>query len=260
MKRLIVTADDFGISMAVNAAVEGAHRNGILSAASLMVAGEAASDAVARAKAMSGLGVGLHLVLVDGKPVLPPERLPALVDRRGQFPNDPVRLGIKLQFSATARRQAEAEMRAQFDAFRATGLPLDHVNAHHHFHFHPAVRDLLLRLAPEYRVRAIRVPREAGFSMLTPFALALRRRLVRDRIAHNDWQIGIRDTGRMDKAALARHLASLPEGVTEIYSHPAIGNDEYAALIDPEIVALVKQFGVTPIPFRGLPYLTLSTR
>ena len=94
MKRLIVTADDFGASLAVNEAVEQAHREGILTAASLMVAGDAAADAVARARAMPSLGVGLHLVLVEGRPVLPPESIPALVDQTGRFRCDMARVCV----------------------------------------------------------------------------------------------------------------------------------------------------------------------
>ncbi|HEY5209683.1 MAG TPA: hopanoid biosynthesis-associated protein HpnK [Stellaceae bacterium] len=252
MKRLIVTADDFGISPGVNAAIEDSHRHGILSAASLMVAGDAAADAVARARRLPSLGVGLHLVLVDGAPILPPARLPDLVDATGRFPNAPARLGARLYFSAAARRQAEAETRAQLDAFRATGLPLDHVNAHHHFHFHPAVRDLLIRLAPEYGIRAIRVPREPGNMLLRPFAASLRRRFDRAGIVHNDWQLGLSDTGAMTTARTKELLGLLPNGVTEIYFHPAPGNDDHQALVDPEIVAMLKARHLHPTVFAQL--------
>jgi chitin disaccharide deacetylase len=256
MKRLIVTADDFGISPGVNAAVEDAHRNGILSAAGLMVAGDAAADAVERARRMPKLGVGLHLVLVDGKPVLPPERLPDLVDASGRFPNALVALGARIYLRAAARRQAEMEIRAQLEAFRATGLSLDHVNAHHHFHFHPVVRDILIRLAPEFGIRAMRVPREpflhANNVLLAPFVTALRRHLDQARIANNDWELGLSDTGAMDTARTKKLLARLPDGVTEIYFHPADGNADHSALIDPGVAALLKERGLAPISFAAL--------
>jgi chitin disaccharide deacetylase len=256
MRRLIVTADDFGISPAVNEAIEDSHRRGILSAASLMVAGDAAADAVERARRMPRLGVGLHLVLVDGKPVLPPERLPDLVDGAGRFPNTLTSLGARIYFSAAVRRQAEAETRAQLEAFRATGLPLDHVNAHHHFHFHPAVRDILIRLAPEFGIRAIRIPREPVFGaknlMLAPFVASLRRRLDRAGIAHNDWQLGLSDTGAITAERTRKLLARLPDGVTEMYFHPAIDNADHRALVDPGVAASLAQGGVTPIPFAAL--------
>ncbi len=271
MKQLIVTADDFGMSLAVNEAIENGHRGGILSAASLMVAGAAAADAVGRARTMPRLGVGLHLVLVDGKPVLPPERLPDLVDSSGLFPNDVAGLGARLYFGAAVRGQAEAEIRAQLEAFHATGLALDHVNAHHHFHFHPVVRDILLSLAPEFGVRAVRVPREPAWAtwwavrdrfsirianklLLGGFTARLRQKLDRAGIAHNDWQFGLSDTGDMQSEKMARLIARLPDGVTEIYCHPSTedGRAEYEALIDPEIVALLKRRGIAPIPFAAL--------
>ena len=90
-KNLVVTADDFGAAIAVNEAVEIAHRDGILTAASLMVAGAAAADAVVRARRLPMLGVGLHVVLVDGEPVLPPEQIPALVGPDGRFRTDMLR-------------------------------------------------------------------------------------------------------------------------------------------------------------------------
>jgi hopanoid biosynthesis associated protein HpnK len=257
LKRLIVTADDFGLSVAVNEAVEDAHRRGILSAASLMVAGDAAPDAVARARRLPGLGVGLHLV-----------------DRSGRFPNAMAGQGARLQFGAAARREARAEATAQFEAFRRTGLALDHVNAHHHFHFHPVVRDIVIGLAPKFGIGAARVPREpawptwracgdragqrlANKALLGWFTARLARRLDRASIAHNDWQLGLSDTGAMDAARLLKLLAALPEGVSEIYCHPSVdpadpGFDEYRALIDPEIVALLKKRGIDPIPFVAL--------
>jgi hopanoid biosynthesis associated protein HpnK len=269
VKRLIVTADDFGMSLAVNEAVENAYRNGILSAASLMVAGDAASDAIGRARQLPGLGVGLHLVLVDGRPILPPEQLPDLVDRKGRFPDALARLGARLYFNPTARYQAEIEIRAQLAAFRDTGLPLDHVNAHHHFHFHPVVRDILIRLAPQFGIRAIRIPREPAWrswrasgdrawaramnkAMLGRFTAPLKARLDSAGIAHNDWQLGLSDTGAMNAQRTMRLLTPLPDGVTELYSHPAMQNAEYQALLDPDVMALLAQADITPIPFAAL--------
>ncbi len=99
MKTLVVTADDFGLSLPVNEAVEEAHRNGILSAASLMVGAPAWHDAVARAHALPSLGVGLHLTLVDSVPVLPADQVPGLVGPDRRFSTDPVRFGTALFFS-----------------------------------------------------------------------------------------------------------------------------------------------------------------
>ena len=122
MKALIVTADDFGVSLPVNEAVETAHTKGILSAASLMTGAPAFEDAVARARRLPSLGVGIHLTMVDGRPVLPPDQVPGLVGTDGRFLNDPVRFGMALYFSPSLRRQVEAETLRHSAASSVVGL------------------------------------------------------------------------------------------------------------------------------------------
>src|SRR5450432_3836486 len=126
VKQLIITADDFGAAREVNEAVEQAHRSGILTATSLMVSAPAAADAVARAKQMPNLRVGLHLTLVDDRPTLPAVQIPRLVDRDGFFRSDMARAGAAMFFLPGVRKQLAAEIEAQFEAFAATGLTLDH--------------------------------------------------------------------------------------------------------------------------------------
>src|SRR5262249_52979458 len=176
MKQLVVTADDFGLCEEVNTAVEIAHRDGILSAASLMVSAPAAKDAIGRALRSPTLRVGLHIVLVDGRPTLPPEEIPDLVDASGAFPNDLFGAAVRWFFSPAARRQLEREVRAQFDAFRSTGIALDHVNAHNHMHLHPTVLGIVLPLAARFGGRFIRLPFE-------PRASGARRPSIGERLA-----------------------------------------------------------------------------
>ena len=262
MKNLIITADDFGAAIEVNEGVERAHRGGILSAASLMVAGPAAADAVARAKAMPGLRVGLHLVLVEGKPVLP--AVPDLVDDSGYFRTDMARAGAAMFFRPKVRAQLAAEIEAQFAAFAATGLVLDHVNAHKHFHLHPTIASLVVQMAARYGVKGARVPLEPGavlariedyktpaVSALTaPFARGLRRRFRAAGIMAPDQVFGFAWSGAMTGARLAGLIRHLPDGVSEIYMHPATGpypgsapgyryGEELAALTDPQLPALL---------------------
>ena len=162
MKRLVVTADDFGRAVGVNEAIEEAFTRGVVTATSLMVAEPMAADAAERAKRLQGLRVGLHLVLVDGRPVLAPERVPDLVDSQGLFRQSLLRASIAFLLSPAVRRQLAMEIEAQFDAFARTGLALDHVNAHRHVHLHPVVAGLLLRLdgnAHGFRTMARACPR-----------------------------------------------------------------------------------------------------
>src|SRR3954471_9634735 len=176
-RRLIVTADDFGMALDVNEAVEEAHRRGVLTCASLVVTGDAAADAVARARRMPDLGVGLHLALVGAPPALDPDDIPALMDRKGRgLSSTPGRTGAQIALFRDVRRQARAEVRAQLDLFHKTGLPLDHVDGHWHFHQHPAVADALAELAPEYSIRAVRIPYEPP---LPSWRAAGRRGLLR---------------------------------------------------------------------------------
>src|SRR5947209_7531110 len=108
-----------------------------------MVAAPATADAVRRARALPRLRVGLHLVTIEGPAVLARSAIPHLIDARGWFPSDQFRLGCRYFFSAAARRQLAAEIRAQYEAFAATGLELDHLDAHKHMHLHPVVGRLL---------------------------------------------------------------------------------------------------------------------
>jgi hopanoid biosynthesis associated protein HpnK len=265
-RNLIVSADDFGLCVEVNEAVERAHRDGILSTASLMVAAPATADAVARARATPSLHVGLHIVLVNGRPLLAPERVPDLVDRNGEFATDLVRAGINFFFRPRVRRQLEDEIRAQFEAFAATGLTLDHVNAQNHMHVHPTVLGLLIRVGREYGMRAVRIPfepflpswRSIGRSMpvrlgngvlLLPWLSLMKTRLRRARIATNDFVFGMNDTGHMTRERVLSFLPHLPQGVSELYFHPAVSRsprvdgmddyefaNEYQALIDDAVI------------------------
>ncbi len=281
MRFLIITADDFGLHEAVNSAVEEAARHGVLTAASLMVGAPAAADAVRIARDLPGLAVGLHLVLADGWSVLPRRSIPDLVDARGRFGNNMVLDGVRFFALPAVRRQVEAEIRAQFQAFADTGLPLDHVNAHKHFHLHPTLLEMLLRIGSEFGVPAVRLPREPAWvarraggaiagpavaGLLSPWLAIMRRRLRAARIAHNDYVFGMSASGSMDEARLLEAVQRLPEGVTEIYLHPATQSgaviapsmsgyrhaDELAALLSPRVRTAVAACGAATGGFRQL--------
>jgi chitin disaccharide deacetylase len=264
-----VTADDFGAAREVNEAVELAHTNGILTAASLMMSGAAVDDAIARARRLPSLRVGLHLVLVDGPPVLPPERIPDLVNAQGRLRSDLAMAGVAIFIRPGVRRQLAAEIEAQFRAYRATGLPLDHVNAHHHFHVHPTVCRQVLDIGKRYGMHAIRVPREEprmldridprsrhiGSGFATPWTQLLGRRVRRQGLLAPDRVFGVAWSGEMTEQRIASILRCLPDRITEIYSHPATTDsfagatsgyryrDELAALIAPDIKELVHATG-----------------
>src|SRR5262249_57447313 len=127
----------------------------------VVVEGEGAADAIARAKRMPDLGVGLHVALLHAPAALSREELPDLIEPNAPgFGKKIAKVGSKIALFPSVRRQALAEMRAQFELFRKTGLALDHVDAHQHFHQHPWVLRALIGLAPEYGVRAMPLPRQ----------------------------------------------------------------------------------------------------
>jgi chitin disaccharide deacetylase len=281
LRRLIVCADDFGLDDAVNAAVDAASRDGILTCASLMVGAPAAADAVARARRLSRLKVGLHLVLVDGRPVLPPDQVPALVRADGAFDDNMPRAGIRFFFSPAARRQLAAEIRAQFLAFSATGLALDHVNAHKHFHIHPTIAGLIVAIGREFGVKAIRVPAEpmaplrraaaaegqrVAPPLYAPWIALLRRRLRRAGLTVNDHLLGLAWSGQMTEARILRLLEALPAGTSELYCHPAVAQtpalartmpdyrpaEELAALLSPEVRRVIQESGIALVSYGDL--------
>ena len=230
MIQLVVTADDFGADVAVNEAVEAAHTGGILTAASLMVSGRAEADAVERARRLPRLGVGLHLVLVEGRPTLPAADIPDLVDGSGLFRTNMALAGLKFALSPNARRQLAAEIEAQFAAFAATGLTLDHVNAHKHFHVHPVIGAMVIDAARRYKAPALRAPVEPGRPRGTArlaviFARMLRWKARAAGLAAPDRVFGLTSTGNMDAEHAIAAVAALGEGLNELYVHPAVRDD-----------------------------------
>lgn len=239
-----------------------------------MVGAPAAADAIKRARRLPDLGVGLHLVVVRGRPVLPAAAVPDLVDGDGRFDANLVRAGFRYFFLPRVRRQLASEIRAQFAAFRRTGLSLDHVNAHNHMHVHPTVLSLILRIGREYGMTAVRLPFEPrgggglaarlGRAFLGLWIALMRRRLAAAGIRHNDFAFGIGDCGRMDRNRLLSLMANLPEGVSEIFCHPATRRwpeieteaahfhfeEEFEALVDPAV--RMAAAGAELTTFRGL--------
>ena len=277
-KRLIVTADDFGMSLAVNEAVEQAFNDGILTCASLMMGGAAVKDAVERAHRMRGLGVGLHVTLADGRPVSPRSQVRGLIDQDGNFRNDLARSGIRWFFNPLVRLQLAREINAQFQAFAATGLVLDHVNAHKHLHFHPTVTAMLISIGRRYGMLALRIPDEPRDVLLEAdpgadipksrmglLLQSMRRRAKRAKLAYNDAIFGLAWSGAMTEDRLLSLIPHLPEGLNELYCHPATADadaveggapgylyqEELAALLSPSVRRALTDNGVTLVRFAG---------
>lgn len=275
---LIVTADDFGMAEEVNEAVEFAHQRGILSAASLMVAGPAAADAIARAKRLPNLRVGLHLVLLEERPALPPEQIAGLVDSSGHMRCDLVRLAFELAQSSRLRSQLRKEVEAQFAAFLATGLRLDHVDVHKHYHLHPVVACEVIAAARRFGALALRIPVEpvsvirrvekggttAGSLAFACWAGLLRPLVYHARLRAPDAVFGLAWSGEFTAHRLLGLLRELPRGLVEIYMHPATKDrfrgsasryrysEELKALCAAEVLAEIRRSGLRPIGYSDL--------
>lgn len=217
-----------------------------------MISGAAARQALDIARRLPNLRVGLHLVLLEGRPTLRPQQIPGLVQTNGMLRTDMVRLAFELAGSADLRRQLKREIAAQFVAFARTGLPLDHVNVHKHFHMHPIVAAQVIEVGRHFGMRALRVPREPGHVM-APGCAVLAAQARRAGLVIPDAVLGLRWTGQMTRERVRAAIAGAPTGFIEIYSHPATADgfpghargyryrEELAALIDPEVIEALKR-------------------
>ena len=270
-RRLIVNADDFGRSASINQAVIRAHREGILTTASLMVNEPAFEEAVALAREHPTLGVGLHLTLACGHSALPPERLPGLVNARGEFTNNPASAGFRYFFQRSLRQQLRQELHAQFQKFRATGLPLDHVNGHLHLHLHPTVFRILMADADQLGIKRLRLTfdplrlnlrlasghlayRALHVAIFHPLSARARPALAQRGIRHTEAVFGLLQNARVDEDYVNRLLPQLPAGDSELYSHPSLDEfrNEFDALISPRAQEQVKALGIKLIRYQDL--------
>jgi hopanoid biosynthesis associated protein HpnK len=289
LKKLIVNADDFGLTSGVNRGIIEAHRCGIVTSATLMVNMPACEEAAALAQENKGLAVGLHLNLVDGRPVADPRQLPTLVDTSGYFFQRPRRLIKRLLLGRIRQAEVEIELRAQIEKGLKLLSEITHLDVHKHLHFHPLVLDVVLRLARAYGIKRIRWPRERGLSLaqalvgagkssgiirqfvaaktLSAFFALQERQVQGSGILRPDGCYGITYTGFLDARVLLRIIRSLPAGISELICHPGYDTRELngvctrlrsererelRALTDPDVIAEISAQGITLINYSHL--------
>lgn len=251
MKKLIISADDFGLSSGVNRAVVKAWQDGLLTGASLMVGGSAFDEAVELARENPGLQVGLHLTLVQGRSLLAQTGFPPLVDSEGLFAHDPVYAGMRYFFIRPLRKQLIAEIEAQIVRFLETGIPLSHIDGHLNIHMHPTVFDILCRLMPKYGIKTFRLTRERPgkelqisparrigkivdafiFNLLAGHC---KKSLDQLGISYTDEVKGLLNSGHMSEDYLLKVMDILLDGVTEIYFHPGCHPDPGISRLMPD--------------------------
>jgi hopanoid biosynthesis associated protein HpnK len=283
VKQLVINADDFGLDPAVNAAIAKAHTDGLLTSASLLIAAPHAAEAIEFARFHPHLGVGLHLCLVDGRSAALPDKIPSLATAMGQLPPSPFALSVRLSSNKQLETDIEIELRAQISQFMTTGLRPTHFDTHQHTHLHPRVRNIVARLAREYGVTYIRAPVEPLWPALCCSPQRLPRKLVRWTIFSTlgswtkrqlrqqgfrtvDCAVGVLDPGHLTEEFLAPYLRRLPDGLTEVFFHPADrpaepllqmqrGYEhaaELQALCSPQLRQLINDSGIRLTNFREL--------
>jgi predicted glycoside hydrolase/deacetylase ChbG (UPF0249 family) len=277
VKYLIVTADDVGLHRGMTLGTIRAHRHGLVTACSVAATGRELEHAVELLRDSPSLDIGVHLTLVEGRPLTDPSRIPTLVTAEGTFLPSHRSLAARHALGRLSAPQLDMELRAQIERVLDQGLSPCHLNGHQHVHVLPRILDVVLRLADEYRIPYLRIPddRPAGSAPLVRRgALAVLRRLARRARAEargagllaNDRTIGVAEAGHLDAAKLRRLLGEV-EAVTELVTHPgldgsAIGREydwryewdaETAALCDETVAREVASRGITLVGIRGLP-------
>lgn len=267
--RLVVTADDVGLHEGMTSGVLEAHREGIVTACSVVANGAAFDDAVRRLQDVPGLDVGVHLTLVEERPLTNGSEISSLVDASGRFSRNFRMFCLRYAAGRVRGVEVERELRAQIERVLDAGISPSHLNGHQHLHVLPAVFDLVCRLGVEYKIPFVRVPlesapahpltlgRKASIRALVAFGRGARSRLSRTGLATSDTTRGIHDAGNIDVARLTTLLSGL-QGLTELVVHPGRGDAEisrvydwgYAwdaersALSDPTMRTLLEQQGV----------------
>ncbi len=245
MGRLIVNADDFGLTRGVNRAIVELHHAGLLTSATLMARAAATEDAIAVAQATPSLGVGCHIVLVDGDPVLPASQIRSLMDRKtGQFLPTPGAFLQRLVLGNIDFTEVQAECVAQIALLQSSGVQLTHIDTHKHMHMFPAVLRPILNAAHTAGIHAVRNPYEPAWSArATPgapltrrmqvgalrlLASVFRRVVVEHGFTTTDGAVGVLATGTLDAATLTSLLQQMPEGRFELVTHPGYNDADLA--------------------------------
>ena len=247
MLRLIVNADDFGLTSGVNRAIIEGNRSGIVTSATLMANAKASDAAIDLAMAQSSLKTGCHVVLIDGVPLT--GNLPTLTETPQRF-----RTSLKQFAMAAIRKQISAdevqrEVEAQIRKIQSRGIALTHVDSHKHTHMFPHISRPLLRAARTCGIRAIRNPfepvrcwpagmvlsspglwpRSAGVMAFQMFAAEFRRALKDEGMISTDGTVGIAVTGMLDQQKLLRIVEALPDGTWELVCHPGYSDSDLQA-------------------------------
>ena len=282
MKQLIVNADDFGLHPLINAGIIKGHQEGFITSTSLMPSAPCWQEAVRLAKENPRLGIGVHLTLVGGVPsVLPKEQVSSLLDDKGLFLPDYVAFAKRYYSGAVKKAELEAELRAQLERALNCGVNITHIDSHQHTHVLPGINSLVLKLSNEYNIIRVRIPKE-GYLFTGGFQTGVGRLIGRSGLSfcadmaalradslglrHPQHFYGMLAGGHLNAQLIANILRQLPEGVSEIMTHPGLDSaalgkafswqyhwrEELDAYLDAGNKALLKELGIEPVSFAAL--------
>lgn len=282
MKQLVITSDDFGLSSGVNRAVEKGWQDGLLTCASIMPGAAAFDEAVAIVRRNPGLQVGLHLTLVQGRAVLPPDSIPEIVNQAGCFTDNPVAAGMRYFLDRGLYCQLKREIEAQIVRVLDAGIPLTHIDGHLNIHLHPTVFSILTEMMPRYGISSFRLSRERlshnlRFDRERRFGKTVERiifgtlakkaqpRLDELNIHYATEVKGVLNSGRMTEDYILNIIEDLQDGLTEIYFHPGLLPDaeitrrmpdyrheeELAAITSSAVKIRLKQLQIAVQNYRG---------
>ena len=282
MKQLIVNADDFGLHPLINAGIIKGHQEGFITSTSLMPSAPCWQEAVRLAKENPRLGIGVHLTLVGGVPsVLPKEQVSSLLDDDGLFLPDYVTFAKRYYSGAVKKAELEAELRAQLERALSCGVNITHIDSHQHTHVLPGINSLVLKLSNEYNIIRVRIPKE-GYLFTGGFQTGVGRLIGRSGLSfcadmaalradslglrHPQHFYGMLAGGHLNAQLIANILRQLPEGVSEIMTHPGLDSaalgkafswqyhwrEELDAYLDAGNKELLRELGIEPVSFAAL--------
>ena len=237
MRRLIVNADDFGLTPGVNRAIIEAHHQGIVTSATLMANGSAFDDAIGLTQSAPQLSIGCHVVLVDGAPVSDPSLVPTLTNAKGLLRNSLNNFALRAISGNLAPAEIQTEAVAQIRKLQAAGISVSHIDTHKHTHMIPVVLQALLAAARTCGIRAVRNPfgvlhfstllkrprlwKQSGkVALLNRFGKGFRKTVAQAGLVTPDGTLGIVATGSLDDRLFDNIVDTIPEGTWELVCHP----------------------------------------
>lgn len=246
MKYAIISGDDFGLSDSINEAVMRSFKEGILKSASLLINAKRSKEAVELANKNQQLDLGIHLCIVQGRPILKHKDVATLLDNNGYFLKNHAEFLMKLRRNKINLREVESEFHEQIRRAFGYNLNITHLDTHQHIHIHQPILKILVKLAKKFRIPCIRYPVEmhygvkpalATFSNITnisKFMLinthrrGIKNILDKNNISHTDCIMGIYNAGALNNVAFKQMLSLVQEGITEIIFHPATKNEDFS--------------------------------